>query len=355
MNKTLRIWLLVVMMSLVGVTFWSVDKITSTHGGGEGALFLEALPVDDIAVVRIKNADSDVVLVKKAGQWVVENQFGYRADFGKISSFVERLQNTRVGREFPIRDDVRDRLALNPPNRDNIENDKKGILVQLKNEAGHSISNLLFGKARQLGGTGFPDSRYVMFDRSERIYLVDSGFDDLKATPREWMDIPIIEAPAREIERIECYRPGLDNPAFVFMRSEIGGALMPSICPGNQSVDETVLKKMEWAISYLPLEDVLPLSVDPATIGLLDSIRLEYHLFNGMIYRVYPCAPCDAKTPCFVKIEVDLQKKPTGNESDKVAKLVRDLSDRLGPWVYKISEGHHSSLITDLEKLKALH
>ena len=352
MKKKLRTGSLILFILLAGITTWNFHKRASINLGREGGLLLEALPVDEIAHLVVQGPDSHVILAKKSELWVVENRFGYRADFSKISGFVETLQNARIGREFPMREDVRARLGLNDPKLTGTDRANKGIMVRLKNKAGASIANVLLGKARRLDDTGFPDSRYVTLNHSDQVYLVDTGFNDLTTAPQEWMDAPIIEAPAKEITRIECYRPGLDKPTFVFIRNETDGALVPKIYPAQQSVNETVLKKLEWAISYLPLEDILPPSIDPTTIGLQDSIRLVYYLSNGIIFRIYPCAPCAQNTPCYVKIEVDYQKKPPIDQSDIFIKAVRVLNAKLGPWIYKISEGHHSSLITDLDQLK---
>jgi len=361
MKTKLLTCFLIILLALAGTITWIIQNQTS-HGmlSGEGDTLLKALPLSEIASITIIGPNGEVLLAKKADRWVVENRFDYAADFSKISDFVEKLKLAKIGRRFPIREDIRKRLNLNRPTRAGVNDSEKGILVLFKNQTGGVMADILFGKARRLDGTGISDSHYIMLAKSTDVYLVDTPFATLTPVPPDWMDAPVIEAPAEEVRKIVCSRPGTQTPAYVFERTTKGEDLLPIVQPNQNPLDESVVKKIEWAITYLPLEDVLPPSIDPATIGLPESIRLDYHLFNGMIYRVFPCKPCLETAPCYVKIEVDYQKpdaKPT-SVSDTLAGLpdenlfkAKGLNAKLGNWIYKISEGHHSSLITDLDQL----
>ena len=361
MKTKLRTCFLIILLALAGTIAWIIHDQTP-HGmlSGEGDTLLKALPFSEIASITIIGPDGEVSLTKKAGRWVVKNRFDYAADFSKISDFVEKLSLAKIGRRFPIRTDIRKRLNLNQPTRAGLDDSEKGIQVLFKNKAGGVMSDILFGKARCLDGTGISDSHYVMLGKSSDVYLVDTPFATLTPFPPDWMDSPVIEAPAEEVRKIECFRPGTQTPAYVFERTIKGEDLLPIIQLNQSPLDKGVLKKIEWAITYLPMEDVLPPSIDPATIGLFESIRLDYYLFNGMIYRVFPCKPCSDTAPCYVKIEVDYQKsdpKPA-SVSDTSAGLPDDglskakgLNAKLGNWIYEISEGRHSVLITDLDQL----
>ena len=352
MKKVTFIWCVIILTVFCGTAAVVIQHRFYSDVGEIGSALLQELPLNEIAFIRIQSANAKVTLAKEAGQWVVENRFRYRADFSKISDFVKKLQNARIGREFPIRDDIRKRLSLNDPELPDIEDDEKGTRVRLTNKTGVPFANILFGKARRLDGKGFPDSHYIMIDNSKMVYLIDMPFVPLAKTPQEWMDFPIIEVPAAEIQRIECYESGSANPIYVFEREKPDKVLLPKLFPGQETLDETVLKRLEWAITYLPLEDVLPPSVDPETIGLGDSIRLDYHLFNGIIYQFFPCAACDENTPCFVKIEVGHYNNPPVGLSIGGSIVTKELEAKLNKWIYVISVGHHDGFITDIDQLK---
>jgi Domain of unknown function (DUF4340) len=361
MKTTPIIWLLIILIVLFGTATWFVQHRSPKGAGGIGDVLLKELLLAEIASISIKSANNQVALAKKAGQWVVENRFDYRADFTTISSFVEKLTAARIGREFPIREDIRKRLKLNPPANEDADDSEKGTRILIKNKTGDLLADILFGAARRLDGTGIPDSHYLVLGGYQRVYLVDAPFTTLSKIPQGWMAMPIIEAPAEDVRKIECFQPGADSPTYVFARTAKGKALLPAKQPGKMPLNETVVKKLEWAITYLPLEDVLPPSVNTATIGLGESIRLNYFLFNGMIYRIFPCASCSDRKSCYVKIEVDYENPDTSPKSlteslvglhDDNFLAAKGLNAKLGNWVYKISGGHHSSLITDIDQLK---
>jgi hypothetical protein len=357
-------WLVIILIVLSGIAAWIIQHRSSPRPGGVGDVLFKTLPLTEIASISIQSANSEVVLAKKTGQWVVKNRFDYRADFTKILNFVEKLKAARIGREFSAREDIRKRLKLNPPTDDDLDDLEEGTRVLIKNKVGDLLADILFGIARRLDSTGVPDSHYILIDDSQRVYLIDTPFPSLAKTPQEWMDAPTIEAPAIEIQRIKCYKSRVDVPSYVFERKEMGEALTPMMMSDQRTLDESVFKRLEWALTYLPMGDVLAPSIDPADIGLSNSIRLDYYLFNGVIYRVFPYAPCGEGKPCYVKFEVDYQKPDIRNENipNKLSEgqggtviTAKDLNAKIGKWIYRISEAHHSNLITDIDQLKKNH
>jgi hypothetical protein len=350
-------WLLVVLIALAGGGTWIIQHRSSPGTGGKGDVLLKELPLTDIAFIKIQGADNEVALAKKAGRWVVENRYDYPADFTKISDFVHKLKNAKIGRRFPVREDVRKRLRLNRPTQPGMGEAEKGIEVQIKNSAGDMVADVLFGIARRLDGTGVPDSQYLMFGESSSVYLVDTPFSALAKAPQEWLDAPIIEVPAKQIRKIELYRPDIDTPAYVVERAAVGADLVPVLQPNQNALEESLVNRIEWAMTYLPLQDILPARVDPAALGLPGSIRWVYYLFDGTSYKVSLCNTCSEAKPYYVAIEVDY-KKPDSRPSnlsdtlpDEAFVKAKTLSERLGNWIYIISAGHHSNFITGLDKL----
>ncbi|MBW2370547.1 MAG: DUF4340 domain-containing protein, partial [Deltaproteobacteria bacterium] len=289
-SKTLNAFLIGLIV-LVSVVSWIAYRHPS-HGmlSVEGSALLETLSLSDISDITIEGPEGNVSLTKKSDRWVVTDRYDYPADFKKISDFVQSLQAARIGRQFPIRNDIRDRLKLNPPEAD-LESEVKGTRVVFKNRDGDVLTQILFGRGRRLDGTGAPDSHYVMLVSDPSVYLVDTPFTTLAKDPSDWLDTPIIEAPAKLVRKIECFAPGVQTPTYVFEREYPEENLVPVISPTSLPLDDSVIKKIEWSITYLPLEDVAPPDVDPTDTGLAGSLRLDYYLFDGMIYRVYPCMP----------------------------------------------------------------
>jgi outer membrane phospholipase A len=121
------------------------------------------------------------------------------------------------------------------------------------------------------------------------------------------------------------------------------------------------------------------------------SKRLEYHLFNGMIYRLYPSKTCSEDDQCLLELEVDYKKSlpekketaepesskkeeassektpsektpsektpsekaPSEKTPEELALEAKELNERLSRWVYVIPRWQHRALITDLDPLLA--
>ncbi len=359
MNTKLLTCFAIILLILAGAVSWVMQhRLSHDRLSSKGDTLLKALPLSEIASITIIAKEEKAVLANKTGRWVVENRFDYAADFIKITDLINQLTSARIGHRFPIREDIRNRLKLNLPTLSRLSGSDQGIQVLIKNQTGDILADILFGKPRRLDGTGIPDSRYVIHNKMPEVYLVDSPFAILESTPSVWLDLPVIEAEAKAVRKIECFPSRAQTPTHVFERLTAGKALLPILQPDQTSLDESVVRQLEWAITYLPMEDVLSPSVDPATIGVMESIRLDYTLFDGTVYRVFPCNPCSKTVPCYVKIEADYQKPDEApsqvmntlrNLPEETMLKVQVMNSKLGSWIYKISEGHHSSLIIDLD------
>ncbi|MBW2369721.1 MAG: hypothetical protein JRH15_17760 [Deltaproteobacteria bacterium] len=93
---------------LAGAVTWIAYR-QSSHGmlSQEGDLLLSSFPLLEIAAITIDGPSGNVTLSKKTGRWVVKDRYDYPADFKQISDFVETLQAARIGRQFPVRADIR--------------------------------------------------------------------------------------------------------------------------------------------------------------------------------------------------------------------------------------------------------
>ncbi len=117
MNKKTLFILLVVLAVLAGVgrSILMDRPDDSVSIDAMGTVFFKRLPVNEIASISIHRPDDSVMLVKEKGVWIVQNRFGYPADFSKITDLIRKLKQTKVGRTFPASDSVSKRLSLIPP------------------------------------------------------------------------------------------------------------------------------------------------------------------------------------------------------------------------------------------------
>jgi len=361
MKETTFTLALIILLALGGWVIWTLQLRWSQENSiGVGKVLLEELAFAEIASITIQSREGEVSLMHRPNRWVVASRFDYPANIAQISNFVKKLRSTKVGRKFLINDEIRKRLQLNQPIQPGLDDSSIGTRVILRNRSGQLMADLLFGKARQLEGTGTPDSHYMMVDNASLVYLVDTPFDTIIKKPQGWMDTPIIEVPAKEVQKIECFSPGAKTPAYVFERKERANDLVLTAHHDKGTVAASKIKKMQWALAYLPLEDVLPPLTDPAAIGITESIRLEYHLFDGVIYRMFPSKPRSETDPYYVKIEMGfkapaplppgtVEAKASLNNENRLS--TKKINSKIGKWIYKLSPSHHSGLTLDIKNL----
>jgi hypothetical protein len=139
-------------------------------------------------------------------------------------------------------------------------------------------------------------------------------------------------------------------------------------------IKEQELKRVAGALRSLRLIDVVERQVAPTLDGF--PFRLEYELFGGMTYRIYPSAGCSksSEDQCLLRLEAGYQELPAEKDDESVEEVgaeeksetektpeelaaeARSLNERLSPWVYRVPWSQHYALITDptrfLEKEK---
>jgi len=369
--KTLVI-LLIVLAALAGVGVLVLMQHAPGKGRRElGAPLMKGFPVNDIASVTILETVGDgVKLVKVGTRWVVKNRFGYPADFSKITGFVRKVMDAKVGRKFEASQGALKRLHLKDPEDKGARNDEKGVSIIFKDSKGKTLARLIFGKAMKGGQEGiFPEGQYVMLDNQKTVYLIDKQFEGLAKTPSEWIKKDLINVKAPDIREISCLEPDGKTISYAFRRPEKGKDLAPLHLPPGKKIKRSSVNRLAGALSSLRIEDVLDPVQDERSIGMEHSSKLEYRLFDGMIYDLYPGKQCKEADFCYLKVAVRYEKpasmkkgsveKPGKGEERKKAKSSEEdmeqkakaLNKELGRWVYKIPQWKHDALVTDLKSL----
>ena len=300
----------------------------------------------------------------------MENRFHYPANFAKIADFVRKLKQAKIGRQFESTQATLKRLSLKNPDDKEIGDSEKGTQIQLNDKSGKLFASLILGKPRKSGTElSFPDGHYVRLDNDPTIYLIDTYFVNLQKEPSDWLDKALLKVEANEVKKISCLSADGKIIHYTFQRAEKGTNLEPTALPAKKKVDKSNLNRLAGSLSSLSMEDVLDPSDDSVVTELKKSDTLEYHLFNGMIYRVYPGKACSDDAQCYLKVEVGYQKpaeaeKPAADDKasngketrpekspEEVGLEAKQLNERLSPWIYVIPKWQHNAFVTDLDKL----
>jgi hypothetical protein len=368
--KTLVILLVILAVLAGGGALLIHSRDTGSSSEEMGVTLLEKLPVNDIASVVIETPSSVVSLKKGETIWIVEERFGYPADFAKLSEVVRTLKDAKVGRKFDASDEILKRLSIKSPDAD-APKEEKGTQVRMTDAKGNSLLDMVLGKTRARDPEkGPPDGQYVRVGDVPQICLIDKILSAFEAGPAEWLEKSPVKVDAAEIQKITCTGPGETSVRYAFERPARGKDF-DLIEPATQSsIKKSSLNRLSNALSSLKIADVEPSSASPKASGKDDSARVDYALFDGRVYQVYTGKACSAEVPCRIRIEVGFQspgpskgegepgaatddKASAGAKSEEKTAAVTATTenDRLTPWIFTIPEWQHQAFFTDLEQL----
>jgi hypothetical protein len=339
-----------------------------------GNQLLKDLPVNGVVAIKIKGPEEDTVsLARKGEQWVVEDRFDYPADFSKITDFVRSLHQMKVGRSFEASEDTLKRLKLRDPQGADVPDDDKGILVELKNEAGKTLAGVVIGKRRKTGQGASTQGQYIRLDKDSMVYLIDKDFASYRREPADWLEKLLVDVEDDAVRKVVC--EGLDEEGVLFRveRPEEGAELVLLDPPPDKKIKKPSLDIVARALDTLRLDDVVDPEATLESLGIELEARLEYRTFDGMIYRAFPGKSNTDAERFYLRLEVDYREPPKEvekaavEESDadedeaeeeqqpektpeEMALQAKEMNERLSAWTYEISEWKHGDFITELDE-----
>ncbi len=367
MNKKTLFILLVVLAVLAGVgrSILMDRSDESASIDAMGTVIFKRLPANEITSISIHRPDDSVMLVKEKGVWVVQNRFGYPADFSKITDLIRKLKQTRVGRSFPASESVLKRLSLISPTDKGAPREDNATRIQMKGKDQTVMVDILLGNTRKREEKGVPDSQFIMLADGTDIYLVDQIFSSFDTAAPSWLQKNPINVTQKHIQKIACVGPD-GTVRYSFERAQ-GKDLALVSPPTKGTVKQSGLNRLAGALTGLEIEDVADPSSPPESLSNGISPRLDFTLFDGITYHVYPGITCSPGIPCYVRLEVDY-KRPTaptasGGDASKDKESTEDKSDgdlmakvigmngRLAPWFFVVPERQHQAFFTTLGEM----
>ncbi|MGZ9014162.1 MAG: DUF4340 domain-containing protein [Burkholderiales bacterium] len=203
MNRKQFLILLVTLLVLGGVglaMLWQDIAEYRATGAKIGSKVLPEIKVADVAQIELRDAKSNVTLVRKEKGWVVQERNGYPADFKAISDLIIKLIDLKVVQADPIGESLLPRVELVEPGR----GEGAGTQVVLKDGAGKVLSNVVLGKKvlkKDPGNPlpaaqdGVPAGRYVrVLSGKERVVVVSDPLTNAEALPGRWVDKDFFKA-----------------------------------------------------------------------------------------------------------------------------------------------------------------
>jgi hypothetical protein len=368
MNKKTLFILLVVLAVLAGVGRSLLVRNSNAPAGNDvmGSPLFETLPANEIAKILIDRPNDSVTMVKGEGAWVVENRFGYPADFSKITDLIRKMKQTKVGRKFPATEAVSKRLSLMPPDHKESAEAEKGTRIRMKDNNGAIVVDILLGSTRKKEEKGVPNSQFVMPGGGPDVYLVDQIFSSFEAPAPSWLKKSPVAVSEKEIQKITCSGPD-GALRYIFERPEKGKDFVLISPPTKRSLKPSAVNRLAGALAGLEIEDVANPSTPPESLAKGVSPRLDFTLFDGITYHVYPGITCSPGIPCYLRLQVDFEKptaktstvkdekesKESSAEKNEGALLAKakEMNDRLAPWSSVVPQRQHQAFFTNLSEM----
>lgn len=354
-SKTLII-LFILFCLFAGITFFTLNS--KKDSALKNKKLLSQLSLGDIASITILSSTGSVNLKKAETLWIVENRFNYPANFSMIADFAKKLKEIKTGMSFTASKETITRLALHKPGSQQTPEDRQGVRVILKDGSENILTDIILGKIRN--DSSRTSGQYVMPAKENTIYLIDKNFRFLEKKPSEWIRKKLMEINTDQIESISCYSLLNKKTLYTLKRPRKGKDPEFVNSPPGKNVVPSKIHEVFGALSSLTIEDITPAVEDISPESDKNEYRMEYHLFNGMIYTIYPGKTAD-KEEFFLKAQVNFTSPPPKTDdaesavSEKADKQNLDaeaqqLNKKLSPWTYIISECPHKRFITDLKE-----
>ncbi len=331
MKKNTLIILLIFLGIATGMVLFIKLKTIHKAKRSVGIHIFSKIPYGKISQIEIKDHNNSVSLIKEGGVWRVKEYYNYLADFSQISDLIEKLRNVSTGNEFKADRSTLKRLMLIDPDDPNAKDGEKGKAIIFKDSSGRLIKKIIFGKAMTKKG-GFPIGQYVRFGEDNTVYLINEYLTSLTKGPKEWIRLQIVNIRPLDIKKITGFKDG--KVEYILERKKEGERFQ--VKKGEEKIKDKI-SKIKDGLNYLTIEGVVDprKAKDPSLFGISDSSYVQYELFDGMIYRIYPSSFCK-KEKCYIKVSVSYKgkKKELLEKANKQNRL-------LSSWIFEVSKWRH--------------
>lgn len=331
--------IIVILLCVVGSAAFLIlnREKPSEKASRMGKMLFEDFPLNDIHALKISSFENGHLyttnLKKTESEWIVQDLFEFPANFKSISDLVDKFKESKIGRQFEGTPDVLSRLALHDPSQADVSEDEKAIRIQIFGSDQKSIVDMLVGKQRESSaGEG---AHFLKPTGENIVYLVDQTFWNLGKQPRNWIKTDLFNIPPEDIETVSCINPSDHGVIYRIKRPEKGASPEFQTPMKEQPLKTRTVDLLFDVLSSLSIQDVAGLSseVSEKTEEFSTLPFLDFQLFDGTIYRLYPGKKVDDEQGgYYLKIEAG------------------ERNQKLSQWIYVISDWEHQSLVTDPEE-----
>ncbi len=296
-----------------------------------GEAFFDGLPVNDVALVRLEDADGRVTLRRGEAQWVVEERDDHPSNFGDIADLILQVSRLQARQAVPVGESDLGQLSLRMPG-DGHQPEETGLRLHLEDEAGRPLVTMLLGKLHYttLAGQG-PEvadtatGRYVLDPQRPGVaYLVTTTFDQLRAKPPAWLDRTFVTTGMAKRVAVEAED---EERRWILQRDQPGGAWNLAGLRRNQTLDTSRVLDVDTMLGSMVLADVAEGPEDDRIQPLEDRpVRVVVETFDDLRYAFTVGAGEGDTLPVRVVVEAVASDdaEAAGGDEAEAASAVRE-------------------------------
>ena len=278
--------ILLAALVLLGGLVWALkqrDEASWTQSESRvGQTLLKDFSANNVASIRIKNAYTELNLVKKDDLWRVKERGDYPANFATISDLLLKIQDQKIIQSDPITAEQRPQLELVEPGKGS----GGGTLIELMDASDKALAKLTLGKRymrKGQGGVAVPAGRYVMVSGDDNnVALISDALLDSEPKPDLWISRDFVH-----IDKIKAIAlQGQDGATQWKMSREKEAAdwQLSDAKPG-EDFDKTRGISTTNAISSLNFVDVVTINKTLDT-GMDKAKTVVVETFDGLTYTL---------------------------------------------------------------------
>ena len=275
-------------------------------------------PLNDVSQITIKEAGTELNLVKKDDVWKVKERADYPADFAKVSALLRKLWELKPVQDVKIGPSQLARLQLTEP----AAGASNGTLLDLKGAGDKRIAALLLGKKYTRNqdqpaaeGGGFAVGRYVMGqDGSNRVYLVSDTFDEIQMKPEQWLSHDFIK-----IENVRSIALTGTTPAlnWKLVRDAATSPWKLADAKPGEELDNAKASAVASMFSYGSFADVLTPDAPVTETGLDKPSTVHLETFDNFVYELKIGKLTGENYPVLVSVTGEPPKERTPAADEK--------------------------------------
>jgi hypothetical protein len=372
MNRKQLLIILVVAVVLGGIGLYLNRQKSASFASkpkSSGEKLLGDFPVNDVALIRLRD-DTNEVNVVKANGWAVKERNSYPANSEKIIEFARKLWDLRPAQSQKIGESQLGRMQLLSPEKGGTNS---ATLVELQGTDGKTIRSLLLGKESMRsggggdpfggGGGGWPNGRWIYLpDKPGTTYLVSETFNEVEPKPEVWLNKDFFK-----VEKARSIAVSFSEPtnSWKLTRETESGEWKLADARPDEKLDSGKASSVSYAFSSPTFEDVALGDQNQAT----NPVSIEIETFDGFGYTLKVGDEADGNRPLTVGITAKLsaERKPAeGEKPEDKEKLDKEFKETqtkleeklnkeraLSRWTYRVSSWTVESVMKHRSELLA--